>query len=216
MTQEMPRMAPFVLGVPVNDQPFIGGHAPEHIEDGRRHDPVLIGPIPSPGRHGIEKGLLLPAVGVDESRIERRAGLPRILRDMVEYLGCDGGNVFERHAGQFDPGLLLVPVHHGVPEPLLTSEIAVDGSLVDAGPFGHGPHGQLLPVTNRGAVQEFRGGDEDAFPRLSRSFAPERAVVRATLRERGLLCGLLGGAYGVHPARPAWPTNRRRPESRLR
>jgi hypothetical protein len=134
-------------------------------------------PLPGPCRDGTEESLPLSHVGVDQSGIEGRVAVTLILRDVPEDLSGHGGDVFDLHAGQVDAGLLLVSVHDRISEPSLTPKIAVDGPLVDLGPFGHRPDGQLLPVPDRGAVEELGCGNEDPFPRLRRPLAATGAVV---------------------------------------
>ena len=154
-----------------------------------------------------EERVTLAVLGVDQGRLERRAGLPRVLGDMLEDLGRDRGDVLELHARQFDTGLLLVAVHHRIAESSLAPEITVDGPLVDLGPFGHGPDGQLLPVADRRAVEELGAGEQDPLTRLGRPFAAEGAVVWAPGSNRRIRRSLLGGAHGAHSAMPASPTS---------
>ena len=49
------------------------------------------------------------------------------------------GHVLELHAAQVDPGFVLELMHDRIVQSLLVGEVAVDGALVDAGPFGHRP-----------------------------------------------------------------------------
>ncbi len=129
---------------------------------------------------------------------------------MLEDLRRHRGDVLELHAGQLDAGLLLVPVHHRISQASLTPEVAVDGPLVDAGPFGHGPDGQPLPVPDRRPVQELGAGDDDPLPRLRGPLATQGAVVGPAGSRRGIRWQL-GSGHGAHSVTPAWPTIPRRP-----
>ena len=75
-----------------------------------------------------------------------------------EHLRGDGAEVVERHVLVGDARLLLEALHHRVVEMALGREVAVHGALTDAGAFGDGSEGELLPVPAREAVHELRAG----------------------------------------------------------
>ncbi len=153
------------VDLPVDHQSLVGAHAPEHVEHRGRDRLALLRPIPGVGRDGAEQCLSLALIGGCEGRIERRARVDRIGRDVVEDPRGDLGDVVESHAREVDACLFLLALHHRVAEPALVPEVAVDGSFVDARPFRDGAHGQVPPIADRGSVEELGTGRHDPVAR---------------------------------------------------
>ena len=170
--------------LPVHDHALVAGHAPQHVQDGRRHGAVFIGPGPGACGNGGEQCLVLALLGIEQRRIERLPGVRRVRGDVGEDAGGHVGHILELHAAQVDPGFVLELVHHRVVQPLLVGEVPVDGAFVDACPFGHGPDGEPVPVPHRRTVQELGAGGDDAGPCLGGPPAPQGAVIRTAGRSR--------------------------------
>lgn len=163
--------------LPVDDHSLVGRHAPEHVEERRRHPAIRLGPPLGVGRDGTEQRRVLAAVRLQERRVERPARLERVGRDVPEDAGRDVRHVLQAHPRQVDARRLLHAVHHCVTEPLLVHEVPVDRALVDAGPFGHGADGQRAPVPDGRTPEHVRARLDDALARLRRPPPPQRAVV---------------------------------------
>ena len=99
-----------------------------------------------------EESASLAEVRIGERRIERWLRSQRVRGDVGEDAGCDVGDVLESHSLEVDPGLLLQPVHHRVPEAPLVPEVAVDRALVDACLLGDAADRERAPVPDGGAV----------------------------------------------------------------
>ena len=102
------------------------------------------------------QGVVPSGVGAGESRSARRAD------GVLDREPSQRGEDTSRHLGEVvqldvfvgDARLVLQPGHDRVVQVPLGGEVPVDGALADAGAFGDGPEGQLVPVPGGESVDQ--------------------------------------------------------------
>ena len=88
-----------------------------------------------------------------------------------EDAGGDIRDVLESHPLEANPGLLLQPMHHRIPETPLVPEVAVHRSLVHPCLFGDAADRERAPVPDGGVVEQPASRRNDSFTGLDRALA---------------------------------------------
>ena len=194
----MPAIACVAVELPVDDQPLVGGDAPEHVEHRCRDSCVGRRPPVGVGRHGrgaaprAGAGRCAVRVGSSGGRGASGWAATRSRRCAAVTSATSSSASPARSM----PGLLLEALHDRVAQPALVGEVAVDRAFVHAGALGDAPGSvSAVPVRIDEAVQQLAAGGDDPLAGLGRPLAAQRAVVPAPLRR--------GSAARVTGARPA-------------